>query len=187
MEKQKQNKKIFLIFVFLLLASPLILAQTTTEESKAGLTPDSPFWGIEVAMEKIRMFLTSGQDNKIDYGLQIADERLAEIKIMVKEGKMQDANKAEIERDKDIGEVEENMAKGLSAEHRAFVLTMLQKHIDVLTMVKEEAPEQAQTGLENAIEKSSMNLERMKTLSQTPAEENSFKNVERNSWRESLE
>jgi len=153
-------KKISLVLVLLLLASPLILAQT--EEEEAGITPDSPLWGIDVAVEKVMMMFTFRQENKVNFGLQIANERLAEIQMMVQQNKLQFINKAEIRRTEIVDEVEVNMANGLSEEHREFVSERLQKHINRLEGVKEGAPELAQERLQNAIEKSSKNLERIK-------------------------
>ncbi len=153
-------KKISLVLVLLLLASPLILAQT--EEAEAGITPDSFLWGLDVAMEKVQMMFTFKQENKVNFGLQIANERLAEMNMMIKQNKLQFINKAEIRRTEIIDEVEDNMANGLSEEHRVFVSERLQKHIRVLEQVREEAPEQAQIGLDTAIDRSSRNLERIK-------------------------
>jgi len=153
-------KKISLVLVLLLLASPLILAQT--EEIEAGITPDSPLWGIDVAMEKVQMMFTFKQENKVNLGLQIANERLAEMYMMIQQNKLQFINKAEIRRNEIIDEVEVNMANGVNEEHREFVSERLQKHINKLEEVKEQAPEQAQDRLQTAVEKSSRNLERIK-------------------------
>ena len=94
--------------------------------------------------------------------MQIANERLAEMHMMVKQNKLQFINKAEIERTEIIDEIEENMAYGLSEEHREFVSERLQKHINRLEEFKEQAPELARERIQNAIEKSSKNLERIK-------------------------
>ena len=154
------GKILSLIVAILLLTMPLVAAQEI--ETNAGITPDQGIlWGIDVAIEKIIMLLTTKPENKVALGLHIASERLAEIKLMAEQNKIQSMDKAEIERENIIDEVEEN-AKGLSEEHRAFVAIRLQKHIDKLLEVKEEVPEQAKTGLDTAIEKSSYVLERMR-------------------------
>ena len=154
-------KKITSIIVgILLLASPLVIAQEA--EMDAGITPDQGFlWGIDIAIERIRMALTFRYENKVNLGLQIANERLAEIKAMAEQNKIQFMNKAEIERRNMINEVERNSA-GLSEEHRLRISERLQNHINKLEEVKEVVSEQAQRGLDTAIQRSSQVLERMK-------------------------
>lgn len=153
-------KKILSLIVGILLLINPVFAQNEVEV-EAGITPDSPLWGIDIAIEKIVMLLTLKPEDKANLGLQRANERLAEIQVMIQQNKTQSMNRAEMERNTIINEVERNTA-GLSEEHRQFVLERLQKHVDRLNEVKEKAPEQAQIGLETAIEKSSKVLERMR-------------------------
>ena len=75
-------KIITLIIGILLLVSPLAIAQdiVTQEDRKmAGITPDSPFYGLDVALDKI-IYLISGGNSAM--GLKIVRERLVEAKIM---------------------------------------------------------------------------------------------------------
>ena len=76
-------KKILSLLVgILLLISPLVVAQgITTQEDirRAGITPDSPFYGLDVALDRI-IYLIFGGNSAM--GLRIARERIAEAKIM---------------------------------------------------------------------------------------------------------
>jgi hypothetical protein len=51
-------------------------------EGDAGTTPDSPLWGIDVALDRLRLALAGGASAKARVGLEIAQERLLEIKAM---------------------------------------------------------------------------------------------------------
>ncbi len=59
----------------------------------AGITPDSVFYGIDRAIENLRLALTFGDIEKAKKSLEIADERLAEVKEMIEQNKL---DKAEI-------------------------------------------------------------------------------------------
>lgn len=58
-------------------------------------TPDSLFWGIDVAMDNLALAFASGTDAKVAKGLEIAEERLAEARTMGLEGKFKAMSKAE--------------------------------------------------------------------------------------------
>jgi F0F1-type ATP synthase membrane subunit b/b' len=158
--KSRNKKAISLIVGILLITMPLVVAQET--ETDAGITPDQRFlWGIDIAIERIIMLITTRAENKVSFGLKIANERLAEIKAMASQNKTQFMKMAEFERGNIINEIEKNAA-GLSEEHRLQISERLQNHIKQLEEVKETIPEQAREGLENAINKSSKVLERMR-------------------------
>ena len=92
MEKS-YNKIISGILVLSLFLLPVITAQETP--TNPGITPDSFLWGIDRALEQISLLLTISPEAKATKGLEIAQERLAEIKAMIEEGDLEAAGKAE--------------------------------------------------------------------------------------------
>ncbi|QQG40162.1 MAG: hypothetical protein HYS81_02015 [Candidatus Aenigmatarchaeota archaeon] len=91
---------------FLLLIGPLpVLAHETEPSTDPGTTPDSPLWGIDVALDKIGILLATTDDAKAHANLHIAAERLAEVKAMIAANKVDDAAKAENEHTHTLAEV----------------------------------------------------------------------------------
>src|SRR3989338_5702925 len=76
-------------------------------EDDAGVTPDSPLWGIERALERIDLALTLNKSKKAKKGLAHARERLAEVQLMIAAKKAQHAEKAQQAHDEDLAGVEE--------------------------------------------------------------------------------
>ena len=73
--------------------TPILISQPQ-EPKDAGITPDSFLWGIDKAFEQIALLLTTTPEGKSAKGLEIASERLAEIKVMIEENKLEKAEKA---------------------------------------------------------------------------------------------
>jgi len=113
---QKSYNKFFLgvLLLNLILILPIINAQQTTT-TDAGTTPDSLFWGLDKAFDQISLLLTTGDVDKAKKGLEIAEERLAEIREMIEENKLEYAEKAKEAHGKtllkvinNVGEIEED-------------------------------------------------------------------------------
>lgn len=106
-----QKTALILSMAFLVLGialnSPLILAQTTSENP--GVTPDSFLWGLDRALEQISLLLAASPNSEAKIGLEIAGERLAEIKLMIEENKLEAAEKAKEEHGKTLGKVKEKI------------------------------------------------------------------------------
>ena len=102
-------KKILLTLILGMFLISLVSAQDGTEH---GITPDNRFlYGIDIALEKIRMAFTFGNENKVNYGLKIAEERLAEL-LNEKEKKqlsIENLNKIEQNRVKILEDVKERV------------------------------------------------------------------------------
>jgi hypothetical protein len=79
-------------------------AEDAAAEESAGTTPDSPLWGIDVALDRLRLALASNPD-KARIGLLIAEERLAEIQVLGKKGKAEAALRAQEEHGRVIEDV----------------------------------------------------------------------------------
>lgn len=77
---------------------------------EAGITPDSPLYGLERAMERISLAFTLGKSAKAKKGLRHAQERLAEVQAMIAAKRMAKAQVAQEAHDEIMEEVEENVA-----------------------------------------------------------------------------
>lgn len=104
----------FVIFLVALLAlSSVSLAQevTTTPTGaqigkiRAGTTPDSFLYGLDLSIDNIRYLLTFDNTAKAKVGLEIARERLLEVREMVIENKVSAAQKAQNEHVKTLEKV----------------------------------------------------------------------------------
>ena len=74
-------KQVFVLAVLaLLLAMPLAIAAENTEQPKT--TPDKPFYGLSVALDKLSLALTFDKNAKAKKALAHARERLLEIQAM---------------------------------------------------------------------------------------------------------
>ena len=144
-------KKIFIFGVFLFFCGEVVLAQNEAL-SGAGLTPDSPFYFLEIIAEKIGNFFTFGDKAKAERMLDLMDERMAEAQKMLKEKKIEPAKKAFERYQKHFQEFEkrlEKMGKGREpfddvVERVAFAT---EKHIAVLEKVYEKAPYEAKNSI----------------------------------------
>jgi hypothetical protein len=92
---------------------PMIAAQESvvepveTEIIDAGVTPDSPFYGLERAMERLRLAFTRNKANRALYKIRMAEERLAEAEQMLEENNLEAAQEAEEAHDEIIEEAEQ--------------------------------------------------------------------------------
>ena len=89
------------IFIFSLL--PAALADNddnSKSRKKAGTTPDSFLYGLDVALDNIRYALSVNTDAKARVGLETAEERLMEVREMLLQNKIEAAKRAEHEHKK---------------------------------------------------------------------------------------
>lgn len=94
--------------LLLLLALPTALAKADHassgsagaalgEETKVGITPDSPLYFLDTVLSKLSLALTFDKAAKAEKGLRIAQKRLLEVQAMAEKGKPDKAAKAEKE------------------------------------------------------------------------------------------
>ena len=147
---------ISLIFLFSLGVG--VLAQET-ELPDPGLTPDSPFYFLEIIAEEIGTFFTFGDLKKAERYAALAAERLAEAQVIAGKGKPELTEKTlaryENQLEKSMARVERAGSKGENTEKVMEVLTRVgqttSKHLEVLAEVYEKVPEQAKPAIENAM------------------------------------
>jgi len=87
------RKRLIFGVLLIILIFPIVNAQQTVTQDP-GITPDSFLWGLDKAFEQIGLLLTIGDTEKAKKGLEIAEERLAEIREMIEENKLEAAEKA---------------------------------------------------------------------------------------------
>ena len=106
-KKEEYMKCIIFGFLLIVLISPVNAQQATTIDP--GVTPDSFLWGLDKAFDQITLLLTTGDVDKAKKGLEIAEERLAEIREMIKENKLGEAKKAQEAHGKTLLKVKEKV------------------------------------------------------------------------------
>lgn len=135
-----------------------VLAQEA-ELPDPGLTPDSPFYFLEIISEGIGTFFTFGDLKKAERYAALASERVAEAQAVVEKGKPEAAEKAlkryEDQLGKALARAETAKAKGEKIERVSEIIAnATAKHLTVLEGVLEEVPEVAKSAITKALEKS---------------------------------
>ena len=162
---------ILITSIFLFSLGPGVLAQET-ELPGPGLTPDSPFYFLEIIIEEIGTFFTFGDLKKAERYRTLAAERLAEAKAVVEKGKPEFVEKTlqryENQLNNSIARAEKAQAKGKNTEKVTEVLAKIGKatpvHLEVLAEVYEKVPEQAKPAVEKAMEVSLKGHEEVVTV-----------------------
>jgi len=148
-----------LLGLMLLLALPFAVAQESASENVSnastnvsesdvekelstdpGITPDSPLWGIDVALDKLAFRLASGP-KKAEIGLNIARERLAEIKRLDERNKTQFIEKAMAEHEGILAELKDTIDKMNATENMSGIERGMANHIAALTKVEQKIAE----------------------------------------------
>jgi len=152
---------ILIISTFLFSFGAGVLAQET-ELLDSGLTPDSPFYFLEIIIENIGTFFTFGDLKKAERYAVLATERLAEAKDLIEKGKPELVEKTleryENQLNKSIARAEKAMEEDENTEKATEVVAKIGKttytHLDVLAEVYEKVPEEAKPAIENAMKAS---------------------------------
>ncbi len=102
-------KKNILVTLILLTIFMLPLSSSKTTEDP-GVTPDSFLWGLDKALDQLNLLLTFNEGEKATKGLEIARERLLEVKAMIEENKLEAAEKGKDAHGKTLVKVKESIA-----------------------------------------------------------------------------
>ncbi|MEK6899628.1 MAG: DUF5667 domain-containing protein [Nanoarchaeota archaeon] len=100
----------YFVFVCFLLLLPMALAQEAVSEDP-GITPDSFLWGVDRALEQVSLLLAADPEAKVVKGLEIARERLLEVKAMAEEKNLPALEKAQGEHSKALLKVKDNVKR----------------------------------------------------------------------------
>ncbi len=146
---------ILITLVFLFSLTTVVVAQET-ELPDPGLTPDSPFYFLEIIAEGIGTFFTFGDLKKAERHAALAAERLAEAQAVVEKGKPDLAEKTlkryEAQLEKALARAEKAESKGKDTKELAKTITeATYKHLIVLSEVLEKVPEEAKPAIERAM------------------------------------
>jgi len=148
---------VLITLVFLFTLGTGVLAQTQeTELPNPGLTPDSPFYFLETISEEIVTLFTFGDLKKAERYFTLAEERLSEAQVMIKENKPKRTEKTLERYGKQLGKslirAEKADAKGKDTKELAKVVTRATyKHLVVLNRVLEKVPEEEKSAIEQAM------------------------------------
>lgn len=110
MKTQTISMLILALLVFSVM--PLIAAEDNSNEIEvvdAGVTPDSPLYGLERAMERIQLAFIRNKVERAKFKLDLAEERLAEAEEMFEENNTEAAEEAQELHDELINETEEEI------------------------------------------------------------------------------
>ncbi len=111
---------ILTVLAALLLMPGLSIAKTASGTPDGmvspGVTPDSALYFLDKAFDNIGLAFTFGSEQKADKALQIAEERLAEVRAMLEANKFDDASAAQEGHLKAIGLVRASVAKITSGD-----------------------------------------------------------------------
>ncbi|TAL46872.1 hypothetical protein EPN87_04170 [archaeon] len=121
-------KLIVMMSVTFMLAAPLGLAQKFSSDTPS-TTPDNFLYGLNVAIDKISLLLTFDNTARAQKGLEIAHERLLEVRQMVAENKLDAAKAAAREYNDTLSTVESAM----SGIHNSNKTEELRKKIEIET------------------------------------------------------
>ena len=130
-----------------------IAVQSDEDDSaEAGMTPDSPFYGLDVAMDNIGLMFTFNAAKKAEKKLEIANERLKEAKMMAVANNLDAMEKAKIRHDaillsaeEDIEAMNGNETEALMSNMR--IKSMLNIHNQEVADVEQELTLRVRGGL----------------------------------------
>ena len=152
-------KKTFLIPLLVVFLFAGIVNANSHSLPDPGLLPDSPFYFLDIALERLGSLVTFGDLSKAQRHLGLAEERLVESRALANKG---DSSRAE----KTIGKYQEQLGKALAKAEKAkskgkdadAVLEKIAeatvRHQVVLAEIYEKVPEQAKEAIQKAMENS---------------------------------
>ncbi|MBN4049198.1 hypothetical protein JYT91_01130 [archaeon AH-315-M20] len=101
-----QNLRFFWVLLIILI---LLVVSCQKIDKDPGVTPDSFLWGLDKALDQSTLILTFDEGEKAKKGLDIAGERLLEVKSMIEENKLEAAEKAQEEHEKTLAKVKQSI------------------------------------------------------------------------------
>ncbi len=113
------------------------------EEEQMGVSPDSPLYGLSVALDRIRLALVFDKEKKAELGLKIAEKHLQKAKILALKGKAKGLDKAtaNYERFLEIARKQVELAKARNETERAEKLQALITQLEIHEDEVEDAEE----------------------------------------------
>ncbi|MDI6655674.1 MAG: DUF5667 domain-containing protein, partial [Candidatus Hydrothermarchaeota archaeon] len=129
------------------------------EDASPGITPDSIFYGLDKAFERIQFILARDETSKARKHLEFAAERIAETKAMADKGKpeyipdLTEEYEVSINKSQEIAEIAQGLGKNVTKVNELVALAT-SVHLEVLEEVYMKVPEQAKPALQRAMNSS---------------------------------
>lgn len=157
----RNMRKYVLILALLVLVTGFASAQSNSNTSdnsiSPGLTPASPFYGIELFVENLEVKIAGaigGSDMKSKALANNAEERVSEAQYLVENNRSDKAAEAIEKYSQTLNQSIELAAKGQDENLKQKINNISSKNVETLKQVKEKVPEQARPAIENAINRS---------------------------------
>lgn len=130
------NKVVFsVIMMSILVANGMAFAQTDVNQTQfptPSILPDNWFYGLKTAIENLQTAFITNDTEKAKFQLNLAEERLAEIKAMLDKGDQKSAAKAQELHDNEVDDAEKIADKQTSDNHgqavKAYVHQLIANH-----------------------------------------------------------
>ena len=131
-----------------------------------GILPDHPLYWLKMFRDKVLLFLTRKPVDRYERLLLYADKRVGAAEALIKGGKVElgvtTADKAEKYMEQAISELSVLAKEGKATpEMQDQVEKAAMKHLEVLEAVLDKVPDQSKPTLEQAIEKTKLNYEKV--------------------------
>jgi len=178
-------KKILLVpLLSIFLFAGVVQAQAQTNDlPNPGMLPDSPFYFLKNWSENIRTFFITDNVAKAERFLNLSEKRLAEANALKARERSEIAERT-IERyqdklDKALVKAEEAREKGIDTDEVLNkVSAAMFKHQEVLADIYEQIPEQAKSGIEQAMQASMQRQEQALEAISSEKREEAMENLE---------
>ena len=138
--------------LLILLMLPFAFAQETDMDIAGGILPDSPLYFIDVAIGNIQVALANAESKPFKR-LEIAQERVAELKLMLEKENSQAVVLVKAEYEKELNLID-MQSSNISEEKKEELQIQLQRHVLTLENILEKVPLQAKSGIQNALDNS---------------------------------
>ncbi len=154
--------RIIALILIVLIVLPIVSAD---EYYNAGITPDSSMYGLDLAMERMSLALSSKGPAKAEKRLNIATERLAELSALINKGNSQSVdelineNRKQMQLVEDAILTEKDAGKSVAFLERKIAIATY-NHVLILEEVLGKVPLAGQSGLRNAIQESTKGNQR---------------------------
>ena len=159
------HKKLTAAFILMIVFLVHIAYAHEEDLEDPGILPDSPFYGLKKAAEKVGSLLVFKKVAKAERHLMLAERRLAEAKALAEKGKTEKVKKVleESQRNIEIGNEISELARLIKDDKEKvaeLVALATSKHLKVLDSIKKEVPEDVKVHIEKAKEDSKKKYER---------------------------
>lgn len=138
----------------LVLAAALLLTGTGVASAASSSLPGDPLYGFKLGLEKARLTLTLREEARIQLLNQYTNRRLTELQTLQQSGRMVGFEAGFEQYGRSLDDLLNELGTGEHPGDLQGVADNLQHHTEVLEGLLGTAPDSAQPGLQNAIEKS---------------------------------